>query len=63
MPSNNYYKFRNNKIQDKFASFYLETNNTKFIAYSLIFKIYLSPKLSTYKHHVQTYYLSGIIKN
>ena len=63
MPSNNYYKFRNNKIQDKFASFYQGTNNTNFKAYFLISKIYRLPKLSRYKHHAQIYYLSDIIKN
>lgn len=63
MPSNNYCISRNSKIQDKFASFYLGTSNTKFIAYFLISKIYLLPILSMYKHHAQIYYLSDIIKN
>ena len=63
MPSNSYYIFHSNKIQDKFTSFYLETNNTKFIANFLTSKTYLLLKLSKYRHHVQIYYLSDIIKN
>ena len=63
MPLNNYYIFHNNKIQDKFTSFYLETNNTRFIANFLTSKTYLLLILSKYRHRVQIYYLSDIIKN